>query len=396
MKVRKIVAFVIALVTVLETAVIYAASAHDGDIDKNGIIDFSDAMIVLRYAAGHTVKTERKILDINGDGKINSADVLMILDMSVKSISGYKGNPAEIKYINSFTSLVNNSAVYKNMSAISGSIGSRWYKGSNVIKTCDYILSTLKSYGYSDSNIISDEFIGKEDTPLKNIYCKIPTSKSNADILVFCAHYDSADIGRGAVDNASGVCTVLEIARIMKSMRKDFGKEIRFCFFSGEEVGFYGAYRYMTYIKSGTSSADRHKFVLNIDMAAHHTSDKDWYLCVCTEPYTSTYSYRKAQRNYTSNTVDAAKKIVGDCGEYRYVSPVTSSEHDLVPFRRNDISGVTLSWRVVDSSRSGGNDMDLASPPLIHTSYDTIENTDMDSLYSTVRLVAAVAAEATF
>lgn len=396
MKSRKAIAFVLSLFTVIQTAAFSVSALNVGDLDKDGSVNSSDALIVLQYAVGQSEEIDLKRADIDGDGKVNSSDALAILQMSVGILPLKAEKTAEQLYVESFTSLVNNTVISKNMSAISDSYGSRWYTGGGISKAYNYIVSTLKACGYADADIVSDSFTAKNDVKLKNIYCTIPSSKKDADILVFCAHYDSATDGKGSVDNASGVCTVLELARVMKSMKKDFGKEIRFCFFAGEEIGYYGAYRYCTYIKNVKPSVSRHKLILNIDMAAHPTAKKNWYLCVSTEPLTSTYSYRKAAKNYTSNSIDAAKKIVGSCGEYKYVSPVTAGMHDLLPFRKNSIPGATLSWREVDKSRSGGCDMDLASPSIIHTGSDLVKNTDMNSLYSTVRLVAATAAEATF
>lgn len=418
MKFKRLLAFVIALVTIIDASIFAYAAAYKGDVDDSGSVGSSDALIILQYSVGLIEKIDMKKADMDGNSKINSSDALLVLQTSIGLIdlvdleSDDPGTPVEppveppviVKtpkeiYLESFTGGVNNDTVYKNLSYLCDSIGSRYDTYSTVNTAYNYIYSTLSGYGFSGANLKSDSFY-YNNTLLKNIYSIIPTSVANPDVILFCAHYDSAPDGRGAVDNASGVCTVLEIARIMKSMKKDFGKEIRFCFFAGEEVGYYGAYRYCNYVSASTStspaSIGRHKFVLNVDMAAHPTANKNWYLCVSTEPLTSTYAYRKAVSNYTSNSVDAAKKYVGSCGEYKYYSPVTAGMHDLLPFRKNNVAGATLSWREVDSSRSGGTDYNLASPSIIHTSSDTVKNTDLNSLYKTVNLVAATAAEVTF
>lgn len=260
-------------------------------------------------------------------------------------------------YAESFIFLVKDEEIHKNMVGISDTCGSRYYTGKGIKNAYDYLISALKGYGYTSKQIVTDNFTAN-DVAVKNIYCTIPTTVKNPDIVVFCAHYDSAQSGKGAVDNASGVCTVLELARLMKSMNKDFGKEIRFCFFAGEEIGYYGAYRYCWYISQSTStspaSIKRHKFVMNIDMAAHSTEKKNWYLCVSAEPVTAAYPIRTAKKNYTSDSIDSAKAIVGSCGEYKYLSPVAAGKTDLLPFRKNGLTGVTLSWREIDSSRSEG------------------------------------------
>lgn len=309
-------------------------------------------------------------------GKINENSKMTEKDI-VKDISGR----------------VSKTEITKNMKAISGGIGARWYAGSNVGKAYNKLISILKSYGYTSSQITTDYFNVKGTTQ-KNIYCTIPAKTDGADVVLFCAHYDSASSGRGAVDNASGVCAVLEVARVLKALHMNFDKEVRICFFSGEEVGYYGAYRYCSYYYR---SLPRHTFILNVDMAGHPKLDRNWYLCVSTEPSAgSVYPYRTAYPNNTSRTVDKAKKIIGSCGEDGYYSPVTAGMHDLVPFRKNGIKAATLSWRERDGYRGSGNDYKLASPSTIHTSYDTLSNISLTSVYRTTKLMAGAAGEILF
>lgn len=411
MKKKRLLTAVMAFAIILQTAIFAQAASYKGDVDNDGAVNSTDALIVLKYAVGLTDSINAERADMDGDKAVNSTDALKILQTTVGMIElevipekepdppAEPEKTPEEKYVESFTSRVNNELIRKNMVGISDNIGSRWYTYNNLTSAYNFIVSALKGYGFQSNQIVSDSF-SANGTSVKNIYCTIPTSVKNADVIVFCAHYDSAQSGKGAVDNASGVCAVLETARVMKSMNKDFGKEIRFCFFAGEEIGYYGSSRYCWYISQSTSSSPasigRHKFVLNIDMAAHHKQSKNWYLCVSTEPVTPSYSYRKAQKNYTSNSIDAAKALIGSCGEYKYLSPVSAGQTDLVSFRLNGVAGANLSWREIDSSRSAGSEQGLASPSLIHTSSDTVSNTDMDSLYKTVRLIAGAAAEATF
>lgn len=299
----------------------------------------------------------------------------------------------EQEIVKDISSRVSRDEITKNMNAISGNIGSRWYSGNNIDRAYNKIISILKSYGFSSSDIVTDYFYVNGYSQ-KNIYCTIPAKKSGADVMLFCAHYDSANIGRGAVDNASGVCAVLETARVLKSLNMNFDKEIRICFFSGEEVGYHGAYRYCSYYYY---SLPRHVFTLNVDMAGHPKSSKNWYLCVSTEPYVpSAYSYRTAYSNNTSRNLDKSKALIGSCGEAGYKSPVTAGMHDLLPFRRYGVNAATLSWREIDYSRGYGNDYSLASPSIIHTSSDTVSNISLYSIYKATQVMTGAAGEVLF
>ena len=144
-------------------------------------------------------------------------------------------------------------------------------------------------------------------------------------------------------------------------------------------------YRYVNGFSS--LSLDRHVAVFNVDMSAHFKSGVNHYLCVSTR---SSYG-SDAQPNMASLAVDAAKQLVGSCGEYAYRSPVAAGWHDLIPFEKNGVPGITLSWREINYDNSHGSQDGLAAPAEIHSDRDVAENVDMDSLYRTTRLAVAAA-----
>lgn len=79
--------------------------------------------------------------------------------------------------------------------------------------------------------------------------------------LIACAHLDSHDIAPGANDNASGVAAVLEAARVL-ALEGALPLPARFIFFTGEELGLFGAYRYAATHQAELSEV---RFVLNLD-----------------------------------------------------------------------------------------------------------------------------------
>ena len=58
-------------------------------------------------------------------------------------------------------------------------------------------------------------------------------------IFIVGAHYDSAQGAPGANDNGSGTAAVLELARMLKTMRPGVGTEVRFVFFVNEEPPYF-------------------------------------------------------------------------------------------------------------------------------------------------------------
>ena len=77
-----------------------------------------------------------------------------------------------------------------------------------------------------------------------NVIAELPGSRrSDDDVIVICAHYDSVWRGPGAVDNGGGTANMLELARIYAA--KGSEHNLRFIAFGGEEMGLWGANAYI-------------------------------------------------------------------------------------------------------------------------------------------------------
>ncbi len=115
-----------------------------------------------------------------------------------------------------------------------------WHE--NRRKAGKYIEETFRSYGYMPKDMVFSEVIGGvRYQDLRNIYVeKHGTSKPN-EIIMVLAHYDTTDTTvEGAMDDASGVGVVLELARIFSKI--DTERTIVFLATDSEEFGaFWGA-----------------------------------------------------------------------------------------------------------------------------------------------------------
>src|SRR5690606_21910651 len=69
------------------------------------------------------------------------------------------------------------------------------------------------------------------------------TFRTADTITTFVAHYDSVPAGPGANDNASGTATLLELARVYRSL--PVNTELRFIAAGAEEVGLRGSRYYV-------------------------------------------------------------------------------------------------------------------------------------------------------
>lgn len=153
------------------------------------------------------------------------------------------------------------------------SFHNRHTKSENINMAAEWIMEELKQLAGNETghknSVNYHEYI-EEQYHLKNvIYHKQGTTNR---IILFCAHYDTIlqnntnDIesrAPGADDNASGVCALLEIARVISTLNLEYS--IRFVFFSGEEQGYWGSKHYAQYIKD--KNEDLYA-VVNLDMCS--------------------------------------------------------------------------------------------------------------------------------
>jgi len=106
--------------------------------------------------------------------------------------------------------------------------------------------------GETDSNVYSQNVIGT-----------LPGSAIRDEEIVVCAHYDCAIDSFGADDNASGVETMLRVARTLA--KKETKKTVKFIAFGAEEPLMLGSSYYANDLKE-RGLLNRVKAVINLDM----------------------------------------------------------------------------------------------------------------------------------
>ncbi|MCQ2484187.1 MAG: dockerin type I domain-containing protein [Clostridia bacterium] len=80
---KKFIAALLSLSLIAGAAIMSHAESYYGDIDKNGSINSSDALAILKYTVGLTKSIDTKIADVNHDGAVNSSDALKVLQISI-------------------------------------------------------------------------------------------------------------------------------------------------------------------------------------------------------------------------------------------------------------------------------------------------------------------------
>ncbi len=306
---------------------------------------------------------------------------------------------------------VNSETLREYARALCKDFGNRAFNKRGSDRAARYIYDTLEAMGYTGDSLLWQDYYYDYSPPeappqgieeqhgefpepgsiapiaQQNIvaaYC----AASDKPVLVVSAHYDCHRVGEGAVDNASGVATALELARIFRESGLEFSCELRFCFFDTEEYGYHGAAAYLDSLEPEQRS--RIKACLNLDMTAPSTREgAKNRLTVATlgkvvEGSVIAGKPDKAADNAVSRTVAAvyhgAHRDIGG-----FVCPIFAPKNDSRPFVNRGINSATLSWREYDEQLAPAPPW-LVSPIYTHTENDVFENLDLNALDDTTEL----------
>jgi Zn-dependent M28 family amino/carboxypeptidase len=97
-----------------------------------------------------------------------------------------------------------------------------------------------------------------------NITAELP-GKSSDQVVLIAAHYDCHDNSPGALDNASGVISLLEIARVLADSDVELEKTVRFVFTGVEELACVGS---SFYVIDHSEELDNIHLMINVDSPA--------------------------------------------------------------------------------------------------------------------------------
>ncbi len=158
----------------------------------------------------------------------------------------------------------------RHVEQLAGRIGERnvWRPRAMAAAT-DYIRRTLAEAGYA---VNLQSFTSRGQT-VANIEAILPGHGAEDEIIVVGAHYDSVAGCPGANDNASGVATVLELARLLAG--RTLPRTVRLVAFANEEAPFFygnemGSKRYATRAKA---QGERIRAMLSLETVGYYTDE---------------------------------------------------------------------------------------------------------------------------
>ncbi|MDP5140185.1 MAG: M20/M25/M40 family metallo-hydrolase, partial [Spirosomaceae bacterium] len=91
------------------------------------------------------------------------------------------------------------------------------------------------------------------------------SKKLKSEKIIIGAHLDSWDLATGAMDNGIGAFSVLDIARVFKSLNLKTKRTVEFVLFMGEEQGLLGS-RHLVNRYKEEGKLDNVKLMMNLDM----------------------------------------------------------------------------------------------------------------------------------
>ena len=313
---------------------------------------------------------------------------ILIATLMMTTVSFATPNKNMDKLEKIFLSRVNENRAMKHIEVLSEDIGVRVSGTKEEYEAAKYIQKQFKSMGY-ETKIQEFKFIreGKEVTSWNVIATMKPGVKGIKNdkndtnkIIHLTAHYDSVLKAPGANDNASGVASMLEIAKSMNSM--DIDKEVRFIACGSEEVGLKGSYAYVNSLTEDEINRSEGNF--NLDMVATAYEP-------CTE--LAVYTYNQGENVITDYMKKAGQKISylsNDKVEYNgeYDGVMGSSDH--VPFAQKGIPSalfINVDPAKKDNPRS-------AIEPYYHKPEDYTGNVSIDRLERSIKLVGLATLDA--
>ena len=266
------------------------------------------------------------------------------------------------------------------------------FNGDPDARAFEFVHDQLVLWGYEDQvTLFAEEYKPVDyetETPWQNLIAVIPGTDpelAEQEILL-TAHLDSITSASpegtapGADDNATGVATLLEAARIFKD--QPFKRTIKIIFFSGEERGLHGS---LAYTAMHTDEMENIVGAINLDMFGYDADDDR-----CFELHVGGLAASKLLGNCLTDIIDDYDLNL----DYDYLikNAVTASDHS--SFWKVGVGSVlVLENFITQDEHLGCGEIDRN--PNYHTSGDLVSEINVDTAFdiaqATLLAVATIA-----
>ena len=252
------------------------------------------------------------------------------------------------------------------------------FNGDPDARAFEFVHDQLALWGYEDQvTLFTEKYMPVDfETPIpwQNLIAVIPgTDPELADQqILLTAHLDSITStvpegnAPGADDNATGVATLLEAARIF--IDQPFKRTIKIIFFSGEERGLHGS---QAYIATHADEMENVVGVLNLDMFGYD-ADNDR----CFELHVGMLPESNQLGSCLADLIDIYDLNL----TYDYLTTSALSASDHSPFWYADVGAVLVLENFVTQDENLGCG-EIDRNPYYHTSGDRISEINVDTAF---------------
>jgi aminopeptidase YwaD len=234
--------------------------------------------------------------------------------------------------------------------------------------TLNYIKAKYTAFGYTAAQMTEHSFSNGAFTNKNLIITKTGTLYPNTYVII-CGHFDSIG-GTGTNDNGSGTATMLEFARLIRTIPTEYS--VRIIHFSGEENGLIGSQAYVNTVVNATVPKMDIRLLLNIDGIGRPSTTTN-KIVFCERDVNNVNTTNDATSNIFNNELMSYVGFYSNLIAQRDVI----SASDYMPFEANNEV-------VIGFYQSG------AAAPYNHNASDLLVN--MDPVYNFQITKAAVGA----
>lgn len=252
------------------------------------------------------------------------------------------------------------------------------FNGDPDARAFKFVHDQLTLWGYEDQvTLFTEEYMPVDyetETPWQNLIAVIPGTdpELGGQEILLTAHLDSITdsapegTAPGADDNATGVATLLEAARIFRD--QPFRRTIKIVFFSGEERGLHGS---LAYTAMHADEMDNIVGVVNLDMFGYD-ADNDR----CFELHVGGLAESNLLGTCLTDVIDAYDLNLSY--DYLTLNAVSASDHS--PFWSADVSAVlVLENFITQDEHLGCGEIDRN--PNYHTTGDLVSEINVDTAF---------------
>ncbi len=105
------------------------------------------------------------------------------------------------------------------------------------------------------------------DATSYNVIADLKGSEKPDEIVIVSGHLDSWDLGQGAIDDASGIAVSMQVLQVLKQLKLQPKRTIRFIAWMNEENSARGA---KTYAQEEAANLEKHFAAIESDLGADH------------------------------------------------------------------------------------------------------------------------------